>query len=590
MNKRCLLLFVVYCLSSLLVRLRAGSFTYDFTSVADWVTTSGGDTHPGTGSLASLTTFYHAATNDDFVGSGSVYFSAEGYLMISTDASLKLPYRSDWTITKITLHAHSGCSTSAKVNIYSEYGTSLSTAQQWEQKDSDYEYAISTSYRKLFVKSTGAAARITSITIEYTSPNDADDPSSDDSDESSVSAPIFTPGSSSFSTPSLTVSIDAAERCEVYYTIDGSAPSYTSPEEYHGTKGREVTIVGSASPIILQAIAVDPATGECSDISSATYTYVEVKNDGSKSKPYTVAELRSMLFITKEEGKWVKGTICGAVDGNSNIVTSDITIASNLAICNDKEYVAVQLLDGSEIRGAVNLKDHPYMKGKEILVKGDLEAYMMPTGVGVKKPSDFEIIYEVPINSYGYATLYLDMPVLLPAGVTAYYCTVEDHYAKLFSVGSVIPSNTGVILESTTHKNTTCALTYTTSRNADEATILEDNKLVGFIHDTKVGSDGSAYYALNVKNNQLGFYIPQTAADPGDAASGFTAKAKKAYLQVPAEQKASMFVIHRAGDESAIVPSTHMCDEAIYDLQGRIVVSPTSGVYIRGGQKFVVRK
>ena len=110
------------------------------------------------------------------------------------------------------------------------------------------------------------------------------------------------------------------------------------------------------------------------------------------------------------------------------------------------------------------------------------------------------------------------------------------------------------------------------------------------MHDTKVGSDGSAYYALNVKNNQLGFYIPQTAADPGDAASGFTAKAKKAYLQVPAEQKASMFVIHRAGDESAIVPSTHMCDEAIYDLQGRIVVSPTSGVYIRGGQKFVVRK
>lgn len=588
MNKRCLLLFVVYCLSILLVQLRAGSFTYDFTSVADWVTKSGGDTHPGTGSLASLTTFYHAATNDDFVGSGSVYFSADGYLMISTDASLKLPYRSDWTITKITLHAHSGCSTSAKVNIYSEYGTSLSTAQQWQQKDSDYEYAISTSYRKLFVKSTGAAARITSITIEYASADDStDDPSDDLPDDSSVSRPIFTPGSSSFSSNEIVVTIDAAEGCEVYYTTDGSVPSYTNAEEYHGTKGDVVTISADDSQVTLQAIAVDPITGECSGVSSATYTYT--RNDGDKL-PYTVAELRSMLFTTKENGKWVKGTICGAVDGNSNIVTSDITIASNLAIGNEKEYVAVQLPAESKIREAVNLKDHPYMKGKEILVKGDLEAYMMPTGVGVKNPSDFEIIYEVPINSYGYATLYLDMPVLLPAGVTAYYCTVEDHYAKLFSVGSVIPSNTGVILESTTHKNTTCALTYTTSRNADEAAILEDNKLVGFMHDTQVGSDGSAYYALNVKNNQLGFYIPQTAADPGDAASGFTAKAKKAYLQVPAEQKASMFVIHRAGDESAIVPSTHMCDEAIYDLQGRIVVSPTSGVYIRGGQKFVVRK
>ena len=586
MTRKSLILIVALVLGGMATQLKAGRVTYDFTSVENWVTKSGGDTHPGTGSSASLTTFYHAATNDDFVGDGNVYFSAEGYLMMSTDALLKVPYRSDWTITKITLHAHSGCSTSAKVNIYSEYGTSLSTAQQWKQKDSDYEYVISTSYRKLFVKSTGAAARITSITIEYTSPNDADDPSSDDSDESSVSAPIFTPGSSSFSTPSLTVSIDAAERCEVYYTIDGSAPSYTSPEEYHGTIGREVTIVGSASPVTLQAIAVDPATGECSDISSATYTYVEVNNDGSKSKPYTVAELRTMSYSTNKQDKWVRGSICGAVDGSNKLVTSNITIETNIAIGDENAYVAVQLPNNSKIRNLANLKDHPYMMGKELLVRGDLAQYLVPF-VGVKTPTEYEVFYNLPINSYGYATLYLDMPVALPSGAMAYYCTAEDDKVQLLPIERVIPDSVGVVLEYL--PNETCRLTHTTEVNAIEDSIRKTNQLVGFTTETLVEADGYAYYALNVKDNVLGFYIPQTAVDAEDAASGFTAKANKAYLSVPAAQKAQAYVIRRLGDETAVMPVSFHVDDRIYDLQGRVVTCPSSGIYIRAGKKVVIK-
>lgn len=587
MLKKSLLLFVLCCLSSLLVQLRAGSVTYDLSSTAHWVTSLNGTTHPSLG--VSFGTVYYAATGDKFVGSGSVSFG-KGYLTLSKDASLGIPCNTAWTVNKVILHSHSGGSTSVNVNIYDEYGISKSESQKWEKQDSVYEYSISSTeykYSNLYVKAKDAAARITSITIEYTSP---DDPTDDPTHESSVSAPIFNPISTSFSTESLDVTIEVAEGCEVYYTKDGSAPSYTDSENYVGTRGNTVTIYASESKVTLQAIAVDPATGKCSNVSSATYTYVQVVNDGkTKEKAYTVAELKTMSYSTNKQDKWVRGSICGAVDGSNKLVTSNITIETNIAIGDENAYVAVQLPNNSKIRNHANLKDHPYMMGKELLVRGDLAQYLVPF-VGVQTPTEYEVFYDVPINSYGYATLYLDMPVLVPAGITAYYCTIEDNYAELYSVGSIIPSNTGVILESATNKNTTCALTYTTSRNVDEAAILEDNKLVGFMHDTKVGSDGSAYYALNVKNNQLGFYIPQTAADPEDAASGFTAKAKKAYLQVPAEQKASMFVIHRAGDESAIVPSTHMCDEAIYDLQGRIVVSPTSGVYIRGGQKFVVRK
>ena len=580
MGRRGVLFLVICYLNGLLAHLNAGIITYDFSSTEYWVTESNGANHPGIGTSAKFSKIYYTKNNDCFVGKGEVYFNDNGFLMLNKGASLKIPYRDDWTITKVILHSHS-TSTAAEVNIYSEYDTSLSTVQTWQQKDSDYEYVISsTVYRKLYVKTKSAAARITSVTIEYTSEKESDDPTY----ESSVLAPIFNPTSSSFSTESLTVAMDAAAGCEIYYTKDGSTPSYVSASEYNGEKGNAVAIYASESKVTLQAIAVDPATGKCSNVNSATYTYVQLTNDGSKTKPYTVAELRTK--VNGESGKWLKGTICGAFDTNNNFVTSNITINSNIAIGDESEHVAMRLPQGS-IRDGVNLKDHPYLLGKEILVKGDLDSYIVYKGIGVETPTDYEIFYDVPINSYGYATLYIDMPVSVPDGTTAYYCTIEDNYAELHPVGSIIPRDMGVIIESA--PNTICTFTYTTNSNNKEGSIVEENLLVGFSKDTFVEADGYAYYALNVKDNQLGFYIPQTAVDKADAASGLTAKAHKAYLKILAEKNANMFIIHREGDETAIVPVEHISDNIIFDLQGRVVISPVSGVYIVGGRKIVIK-
>lgn len=581
MRRQKLIYFFINCLLCVAGPLSAGTITYNFSSPEYWVTKSNGESQPKTGSENPIKSIYYKENNHCFVGNGNIYFSPEGGLLlakstIDSPVSLKLPTNADWEITKVILHSHKSGSEKTVVNIYDGHdGSSVSSEIKWITKDADYEYLIS-SESNLYIRAKDANARIASVTIEYTS---ASGSTEDPSGSSSVSIPIFTPGTSSFSSESLTVTIDAAERCDVFYTKDGTTPSTTN-----GTKGRIVTIYAAESKVKLQAMAVDSITGECSHVSSATYTYVKMDNDGTKSKPYTVAELRTMG--KDKNDKWVKGTICGAFDGNNNLVTSNITINTNIAIGDESEHVAIQLPQGS-MRNNVNLKDHPYMLGKEILVKGNLESYIVSKGVGVKAPTDYEIFYSVPINSYGWATLYLDIPVEFPAGSTAFYCTTNGDQVRLLPVGNIIPDSTGVVIQST--PNTICSLTYTTTTNPNEESVRTANQMIGFTKDSIATMGDYDYYALNVKDNNLGFYIPNDTTVLDNGIITFNAKANKAYLEVPSEHSVTTYLIRHINDETSIVPMNHMVEDIIYDLQGRVVSSPVSGVYIKAGKKVVFK-
>lgn len=419
--------------------------------------------------------------------------------------------------------------------------------------------------------------RIKSISITYISSND------DEEDVVIVSAPIFNPSTSTFSSESLDVAISAAKGCDIYYTTDGTTPSLENLEEC--SKGNVATIYASNSPIVLSAIAVDPISGKGSNVSSATYRYIDptIENDGSKENPFTVAEVTQMG--ANKSDKWVKGVIYGTVvNGDiNNVATSGFNSKTNIVIGDENSHIPVELPDGSRFREEINLVDHPYLKGKEILIFGDLtNFYNSPKGI--TEVEKYEITYDVPINSYGYATLFLDMPVSVPSGSKAYYCTIEDNYAKLHSIENTIPDNVGVILESS--PNTTCTLSYsaTGGSEVEEDNIRNSNLLIGFTKDHVIPNSEYAYYALNVKDNNLGFYIPQSMTD-----SEFMAKANKAYLQVPVENKVAMFVIRREVSGLETVHINNILDETIYDLWGRIISTPTPGVYVKGGKKIVIR-
>ena len=419
--------------------------------------------------------------------------------------------------------------------------------------------------------------RIKSISITYISSND------DEEDVVIVSAPIFNPSTSTFSSESLDVAISAAKGCDIYYTTDGTTPSLENLEEC--SKGNVATIYASNSPIVLSAIAVDPISGKGSNVSSATYRYIDptIENDGSKENPFTVAEVTQMG--ANKSDKWVKGVIYGTVvNGDiNNVATSGFNSKTNIVIGDENSHIPVELPDGSRFREEINLVDHPYLKGKEILIFGDLtNFYNSPKGI--TEVEKYEITYDVPINSYGYATLFLDMPVSVPSGSKAYYCTIEDNYAKLHSIETIIPESVGVILESS--PNTTCTLSYspTGGSKIEEENIRSTNLLIGYTKDHVIPNSKYAYYALNVKDNKLGFYIPQSMTD-----SEFMAKANKAYLQVPVENKVAMFVIRREVSGLETVHINNILDETIYDLWGRIISTPTPGVYVKGGKKIVIR-
>lgn len=195
------------------------------------------------------------------------------------------------------------------------------------------------------------------------------------------------------------------------------------------------------------------------------------------------------------------------------------------------------------------------------------------------------ISIDVPINKYGYATWYAGMPVEVPAGLNAFTCQVEGNTAMLHAVGTVIPAHTGVVLYAAeaVGKGQNVVLSYA---NVD-TTPIASNALIGFVEDTEV-DNGKAHYALNVKNNVVGFYIPQTTTDPVlSATSAFTAIAGKAYLELDAQMSISALELKRNDDVSVNQISTSSID-IIYDLMGRKVSSPSKGIYVVNGRKMVL--
>lgn len=197
--------------------------------------------------------------------------------------------------------------------------------------------------------------------------------------------------------------------------------------------------------------------------------------------------------------------------------------------------------------------------------------------------------YTVAISAAGYASLCLPFSVTLPeSGLTAYKVTAinrdNNNEMNLESVGNTIPAGEPVILQG-------AAGNHTLTINTDNGTKATNNILTGAtVKRTGISED---YYALAKKTidetEMVAFFRVSTTNMP----------ANKAYLlkkNIPAQAvNAAMFMFNFDGNGGEVTDintatKTETESNVYYDLNGRRVLYPSHGIYVKGnGQKVFIK-
>lgn len=175
------------------------------------------------------------------------------------------------------------------------------------------------------------------------------------------------------------------------------------------------------------------------------------------------------------------------------------------------------------------------------------------------------------IGGKGYATFYAPVDVTVSDGLEAYTAELEGDVLYLKKVDGVIPAATGVILYTET-------ATMDYALQIDDVSVSADTDLDGTYPRKYV--DGNIY-GLNEKNGKVGFYKMKS----NSKLSPF-----RAFLRMPEDGEAKELSFDFS--ETDIVEAIEMWhqENAIYDLQGRKVQNPGTGLYIVNGKKILIRK
>ena len=170
------------------------------------------------------------------------------------------------------------------------------------------------------------------------------------------------------------------------------------------------------------------------------------------------------------------------------------------------------------------------------------------------------------------------------SGVTAYKAKINAAktgvvLTELFTDGGIIEKNQGVLLKS----DGDVVLLMNTYGDADGD--YTGNKLTGADVDADQGENDGKCYVLSKVDDTFGFFLLE---------SGVQTKAHKAYLIDDVSAGARGFLSISSGDATAI-DNTKGADAVVsstwYTLDGRRLQGKPKekGVYVRGGQKFIVK-
>lgn len=359
-------------------------------------------------------------------------------------------------------------------------------------------------------------------------------------------------------------------------------------------------------------------------------TYIKIENEQSDwSGTYLiVCESEGVAFDGSLNDIDVAGNFKSVIISDNSIVSNEETNASAFYISKMTDGYSLQSTSGkylynTEMENQVSTSDNPkvnfisyngdngvYIKGTDKAENHAIRYYKSGGGsrfryylysnslpIQLYKLNQTSSAYayyttslniEVTANNYGYSTWYSTVPVNIPEGLNAYYCTIEKNAtATLHPIHGIIPSSTAAILYSPETATTQSSKTYTLSYTNATTQNVSGNHLIGYTEDTEV-NNGVSHYALNVLNGIVGFYVPKTAlGDNPTPESAFIAKAGKAYLSINPNEAPISYAIKRV-DETDINPTIETmprCEMQIYDLFGRPIKHASKGIYITNGKK-----
>ncbi len=179
--------------------------------------------------------------------------------------------------------------------------------------------------------------------------------------------------------------------------------------------------------------------------------------------------------------------------------------------------------------------------------------------------------FNVTMPEAGYATMCLPFGVTLPEGVTAYVATgnvtvdgVEG--LSIQEVESNIPAAMPVILSATAGEYTLVI--------ADNDAPVADNQLQGVLKATTASNADQNVYTLNADK-----FVKASA-------SSVALTANSAYLTAESEAASLPLVVDTTTGIEGVTANDDAAD-ALYDLNGKRVKNPASGIYVTGKGKKV---
>ena len=196
--------------------------------------------------------------------------------------------------------------------------------------------------------------------------------------------------------------------------------------------------------------------------------------------------------------------------------------------------------------------------------------------------------YPVTLNTVGaasYATLYLPFDVTTDANTKAYYIgSTTNGYAQLTELtDGEIAANTAVLLVNETANSATFTVTTGLTQQISESANYLKGTLTGLELDL---GDGTNYYALGKKNNEIGFYKFQDGST-----TSITLGANRAYLDTTAPAnpvKGFTFDFSGADGIDEIVNGKSV-NGKWFNLSGQRLSKPQKGINIIDGQKVIIK-